>query len=115
MSGLTHEELSTASYLDAGATGSVVKATGGNVCLINAHNASAAVRYVKLYNKATAATAADTPRLRFHLPAGGSLTVSVPNGISFPAGIGVRCVTGVADNDNTAASPNDVLINIAFK
>ena len=115
MSGLTHEELSTASYLDAGATGSIVKATGGTVCMITAHNASAAVRYVKLYNKATAAAAADTPKLRFHLAAGASLSVAVPNGIYFPAGIGVRCVTGVADNDNTGATLNDVLINIAYK
>ena len=115
MSGLTHEELSTASYLNAGATGSIVKATGGTVCLITAHNVSAGVRYVKLYNKATAAVAADTPRLRFYLPAGGSLIVEIPNGIAFPAGIGVRCVTGVADNNNTAATANDVLINIAFK
>lgn len=115
MSGLTYEEFTTYSALDVAATGIVVKSSAGTLGGLTLHNTSAGARYVKLYNKASAATSGDTPKLRFHLAAGASLSVSLPGGVPFAAGIGVRAVTGAADNDNTGATTNDVLINLFYK
>ena len=95
-----------------------------NIAVINAgqtdltgwsiHNTAGAARYVKLYNKATAPTASDTPAIVIALAANGSATFNNSEGLNFSEGLGIRIVTGVADNDATAPSANDVVVNIFY-
>ena len=78
-------------------------------------NAAAAVRFVKIYDHADAPTAGETPKLTIGLPAGSAANVSIPDGIEFAVGIGLRATTGVADNDTGAPSANDVVVNLWYK
>lgn len=84
-------------------TGEVVKASAGNLYGYNVTNLTAADFFLKFYNKATAATAADVPVMIVLIPASQSVLVSPNSGIlrSFSAGISVRSVTGAADADTT--------------
>jgi hypothetical protein len=93
----------------------VVKAAAGQVYGLSLFNTSAAARYVKFYNKATAPTSADTPVLRAYLPAGGGAVVPIDIGVAFDAGISFRITTGYADNDANAATAGDVLVNAAYR
>lgn len=97
------------------ATGAVVKASAGQMYGYYIANVGSATRYIKLYNKATAPSEADTPVLTFPLPAGAAANVSHPNGVEFATGIGIRATTGVADNDTGAPTANDVVANVYFK
>lgn len=96
----------------------VVKASAGWLFHINGHNAAAGVRYLKLYNKATAPTVGtDTPFLTLALPASSPFKFEFPNvnGLYFSTGIGFGLVTGAADNDNTAVTAADILgLNIMY-
>src|SRR6266702_1767529 len=94
-----------------------IKATAGVVYGYEIFNASAAIRYVKLYNKATApAPATDNALLRrvIGIPAGGRVNATMPNGLAFSAGIGIAAVTGISDTDNTSVAANDLSIDIDY-
>lgn len=94
----------------------LIRAGSGWVDSIDFYNPSAAIRYVKLYDKAAAPTASDTPFLRIGIPAGGRDQLSYPSReLNYGAGLGVRIVTGQADNDNTAPTAGDVVINIVYR
>jgi hypothetical protein len=97
------------------ATGLVAKASAGQMYGYYIANLSSATRYIKVYDKATAADQTDTPVLTLPLPAGAAANVSHPNGVAFTNGIGVRATTGVADNDTGAPSANDVIVNLYYK
>jgi hypothetical protein len=101
--------------LDCQPTGVNLKATPGEVGGWYLANNAAAVRYVKLYDKATAPTNGDTPKLTLTLPANSAANVVAPAGIDFTLGIGIRCTTGVADADTGAPTANDVVVNILYK
>lgn len=102
--------------LNLGTTGQVVKSSAGSFYFIDIFNAAGAVRYVKVYDKATAATDADTPKMTIPVGAGLSRTIEIPAaGAAFSAGIGLRATTGLADNDTGAPSANDVIVNVLFK
>lgn len=96
----------------------VVKSTAGEVWAIWAANISAAIRFLKFYDKATAPNPlVDTPVFVCGVPgntagAGGSLPF--PRGMAFNIGIGIVVVTGIADTDNTATAANEVAVSIAF-
>src|SRR5512135_1059127 len=65
-----------------------IKASAGKVYSIVASNVNAAVRYLKLYNKASApSVGSDTPTHTFLLPIGGSFVFSSLVGLDFPTGI----------------------------
>jgi hypothetical protein len=100
--------LSALRSLDWQSAGVVAKAGAGRVNGWHLANKAASARYVKFYNKATAPDQNDTPLFVILLPAGGVSEPSYPGGILFGAGVSVRCTTGVADNDNTAPTANDV-------
>lgn len=106
--------LKTYRNLNAQTTGSIVKAAAGGIFDLTMSNANAAIRYLKLYDKATAPTASDTPIRTYLLPPSSTVVVPVTDGIRFDAGISLRASTGVADNDNTAPSANDVIVNIGY-
>ena len=101
--------------LSPNATGVVVKAAAGQIYNLHCANINAAVRYLKLYDKATAPTAADTPIMTIPLPAGGVPVIFISDhGIPFSNGIAYRAVTGIADNDNTGASASETPLNIQY-
>lgn len=95
----------------------VIKASQGQVYFIVAYNSNAAVRFLKLYNKATApAPATDTPVISLPIPPNGGVAIEVGLGANlFPLGIGFALVTGAADNDNTSVGAADILgVNIGY-
>ncbi|SRR6266702_437785 len=93
-----------------------IKGTPGTVYGYEIFNASAAIRYVKLYNKATApAPATDNALLRrvIGIPAGGRVNATL-SGLAFSAGIGIAAVTGISDTDNTSVAASDLSIDIEY-
>ena len=106
------------SQLNVNATGAVPVARQaflGGLLLSNSHSA---VVYVKVYNKATAATNADTPILRVMVPVGGTVSPGslIPDGgLQFRSGVSIRATTGVADNDNTSPPSNTVIANLFYR
>jgi hypothetical protein len=100
--------------LDAKATTGInVKNTAGKLLTLVASNQHATLkRYLKLYDKATAPVAGDTPKATIVLmPATTILVLGDSIGASFPTGIGYRASTAVADADNTDPTANDVVIS----
>jgi len=87
----------------------VAKASAGDLYLIRGHNAGAAMRFLKLYNKATAPTVGtDIPVMTIPLPAGASFDVDLA-GHFFSAGIAYAITQLAADNDTTALVAGDVV------
>jgi hypothetical protein len=101
--------------LDCQPTGVNIKSTPGEVAGWYLSNQAASVRYVKLYDKATAPTSGDTPRLTLGIPANSAANVLAPAGVDFTVGIGIRGTTGVADNDTGAPTVNDLIVNLFYK
>lgn len=102
--------------LDLASTGVVVKSTGGVFCGYFVGNQRTSAVYLKLYNKAIAATNADTPVLTLPFPASSSANYSIPEGIGgFPAGISARCTTAIADSSTAAPATNECVANIHYK
>ena len=105
-------------YISGASTNSTnLKATGGRVYLVIAMNTNAAARYVKLYDKATAPTCGtDTPVQTYMLPPSNSgAVINLGNGLNFQNGIGFCITGGMADNDTTAVSANDVALNLSWR
>lgn len=100
--------------LDAQITGSIVKAYAGGIFELTVSNSNAAARFLKLYDLATAPTASNTPIRTYYLPPLSLTPIAVPDGIKFVSGISLRASTLVADNDNTAPTTNDVVVNIGY-
>lgn len=96
------------------ATGLIAKASPGRLYGWHLANNNAAAVYVRIYDKATAPTAADTPVMTIEVPLKSAVSLSIPPGIAFVNGISARATTAVADNDTTAPSANDVVINLIF-
>jgi hypothetical protein len=101
--------------IDLDETGVSIKASAGQLYGWYIYNAAATVRYVKFYNKATAATVGtDTPVLTLPLPATSGANVEFSQGIAFATGIAAGATTGVADNSTGAPAANDVQINVFY-
>lgn len=109
------EELSVARSTAFNATGTTTATSQAFVAGWQVTNTNAAARYLKLYNKATAATEADTPVITIHLPSTSTVNYSIPGSIRFSAGLSIRCVTGVADNDTTGAGAGEVYTHVFYK
>jgi len=102
--------------VDLGVTGQVAKATPGMLYGLVITNAAAAIRYVKIYNKATAPTEADTPAMTLKVAASSYLVMDPATmGLEFSAGISARGTTGVADNDTGAPTANDIIVSLFYK
>jgi hypothetical protein len=115
---MTNEAIYTwATYrtLDGQPTGVSIKSAPGQVGGWYIANNASAVRYVKLYDKATAPTSGDTPKLTVALPANSAANYLSVSGIDFTAGLGIRVTTGVADNDTGAPSANDIVLNLFYR
>lgn len=93
-----------------------VKASAGQVFGWAIYNGNAAVRFLKLYNKASAPTVGtDVPVMVVPIPAGALANVAFPHGIAFAAGIAFALTTGVADSDTGAVAANELVVNLAYK
>lgn len=95
----------------------LVKATVGRLYGIRCYNAAITVRYLKLYNKATAPVpGTDTPVLTFALKPSDQFDLSFDAvGFSFPLGIGFALTTGSADADTGALTAADIVgLNVLF-
>ena len=100
--------------INVNSTGAVVKANKGGVFAMYVSNTGMAPAYLKLYDKATAPTSSDTPTHTLTLPAGSAIPWLITDGIGFNTGIGIRAVTGVADNNTTSPGSNEVIVNIEY-
>ena len=119
--GLTIGPGSGRSLISAATTNATsVKASAGQVYSIYAHNLNAAVRYLKLYNKASAPTVGtDTPVLTLPIPgntAGAGFVLDTGGmGIAFATGIALALTTGVADADTGAVAANEIVVTVLYK
>lgn len=100
----------------SGTNGTNLKNIAGVIGGIIAINLTSGVKYLKIYDKASApVVGTDVPVMTIPIPAstdGAGFVWNVPimlgNGISY-------AITGAAaDNDTTALSANDVIVNIAW-
>ena len=100
----------------ASVNATIVKASGGRVYKITGQNAAAAVRYIKLYNKATAPAETDTPVATFNVAASLPFDIDFGDiGLHFPAGISYRLTVLNADADTTALTAADILsLNVFY-
>jgi len=95
----------------ASTNATVVKASAGRLYKAAGYNAAASVRYLKIYNKATAPTVGtDTPIVVFALAPSSAFNLDLaPFGQYFATGIGFSLTTGVADADTGALTAADVV------
>lgn len=109
--------LDVSRLLSAGTTNATaVKAGPGKLFGWYFYNANAAVRYLKLYDKASAPTVGtDTPKLTIPIPPGAAANVDFGAGIGFSSGIGLALTTGVADADTAAVAANEIVINLFYR
>lgn len=93
-----------------------LKNVAGTIGGIVAINLTAAVKFLKIYNKATAPTVGtDVPVFTIPIPAstdGNGFVWNVP--ITLSAGISFAITGAAADNDTTALTAGDVVVNIAY-
>jgi hypothetical protein len=71
-------------------------------------------RFVKIYNHADTPSNGDVPILTFCIYPGDSFYTAIPNGLYCSNGLGFKFTANYADNDNTAISANELVINIAY-
>lgn len=95
-----------------------VKASGGNLYSIIAIGLTSTVRYLKLYNKASAPTVGtDTPIMTIPVPAntqGAGVAIPFSMGVNFPLGISVAITSGAGDTDTGAVGAGDVIVNLTY-
>lgn len=100
----------------AGSTNATsAKASAGDLHRIRGYNAAAAVRYLKIYNKASAPTVGtDTPVLTYALAPSSVFDIEV-GGFYFSTGIAYAMTTGSADADTGALTAADVVgLNVTY-
>lgn len=93
-----------------------VKSTAGTVYAICASNTNAAVRYLKVYNKASAPTVGtDVPILTLGIQPSVPLEFDFgPLGYRFSAGIAYALTTGATDADTAAVAAAEIKVTISY-
>lgn len=95
-----------------------VKASAGAVGFIYCVNLNAAVRYLKLYNKASSPTVGtDTPIATLPIPAsttGAGFMIPMPGGVAFTTGISFALTTGASDGDTGAVAANEIFLFLGY-
>lgn len=101
----------------ASTNATLVKAAAATLYSLDCYNAAAAVRYLKLYNKATApAPASDTPFRTIALKPADRTVIAFPAGLAFSTGLGFALTVNAADTDATALTAADVVgLNIDYQ
>ena len=112
--GLTMHKTTSAASTNATA----VKGSAGQVYSVQCFNVNAAVRYLKLYNKATAPTVGtDTPVKTLAIPgntAGAGFVIGWPQGLAFGTGIGFALTTEATDAGTTGVALNEITVNLDY-
>lgn len=99
----------------ASTNGNNVKASAGQLYGWYVWNNNNSVRYLKLYNKASAPTVGtDTPVMTIPLPSRGGTNVWYGHGIAFGTGIGIGLTTAVADASTAAVAADDIIVNLLY-
>lgn len=113
--------LSFTSTISAASTNlTQVKATAGQVYGIFATNINAAVRYLKVYNAASAdvTVGSTTAVLTLPIPAsatGAGFFLKWEHGLAFGTAISFALTTGVAANDTGAVAANELVVSFFYK
>lgn len=107
---------SMAKVLSAASTNATnLKGTAGRIYGYHLVNTSASVKYVRLYNKATAPTVGtDSPAAVIPIPANGSVIVDHTVPMSFATGMGYSITGSFADLDATAVAAGEVIGHILW-
>lgn len=97
-----------------------LKASAGQVYLVVCTNVNAAVRYLKLYNKASAPTVGtDVPVQTYGIPgntAGAGHVIPIPAcGLEFTTGIAYALTTEATDAGSSAVAASEIVVNIGYK
>lgn len=96
----------------------IIKAAAGRVYGYTIANPSAAAKFVRLYNKATAPNpAADNALIvrTIMIPAGGIASYHLGAGMAgFTNGIGIAATGAIGDTDATALAANDLIIHVDY-
>ena len=101
---------------DLGLTGQVVLAEAGQLHSLLMFNRDVQELFVKVYDKATAPTQADVPKLVIPVAVSSQgFSWSSVVGVAFAAGISLRCSAGVAQSDTTAPATNGMVLNAGYK
>jgi hypothetical protein len=93
-----------------------VKNAAARLHWIMAFNTATTLRYVKIYNKASAPDpSTDTPVLRIPIPPNSSgISIPFPEPITLGTGLGFVIVTGQADNSTAVCTAGDVVLNLGY-
>lgn len=103
--GLTSSRVVSAASTNA----TSLKTSAGRIGRIDVFNTSASLRYLKLYNKASAPTVGtDTPVWTIPLPAATGFSSDFAFGKYFSTGIAYAITGALADSDTTAVAAGDV-------
>jgi len=96
----------------------VVKASAGNLYSIVAIGQTSTIRYLKLYNKATApSVGTDVPVMTIPVPAnlqGAGVSIPFSIGVNFSLGISLAITSGSADANSGAVGAGDVILNLTY-
>lgn len=103
--------------LSVTATKAEVSATPAQIYGWSIRNSGAAAVFLKIYNApaASVTVGTTTPVMTIPISIASARDVAWPQGIEFTSGITIACVTGVADNDTTAAGANECVVNILYR
>ncbi len=114
MSGTTSVARLPSSAATTNAT--VAKASNGMLFAVHAYNTTASVKFIKIYNKATAPTVGtDTPVYTFAIGPSQQLDVELAHGLLFSTGISYALTGAAADADATAVAAGDIVaLNISY-
>ena len=114
--GTTNGSTSTAVNSAATTNAAFLKASAGMVYSVMAMNASAAVKYVRIFNKASAPTmGTDVPVMVIAIPATSSKEITIPLGLKLSAGIAYAITNAAPAIDNTAVAAADVQLLIDWQ
>lgn len=99
----------------ASTNSTLVSASARRLLKLTAVNSTAAVKFVKVYDKATAPTVGtDVPVLNLRVPARGKIVAEFKDPLGFLLGIGFA-ITGLAvHTDTTAVGAADVRLDIGW-
>jgi hypothetical protein len=95
-----------------------VKASAGTLYGISAFSVSGSPCWLKIYDKASTAGVADTPKVRHLIPGattGDGAIKIYPVGLEFSNGISIRLTTGIADSDATGVGSSFVAVNLDYE
>jgi len=96
-------------------TGAVVVARAADIFTMVVSNTDTKAVYVKIYDKATAATSSDTPVFTVPVNTIASIFLDFTEPWHFSNGVSIRATGAQADNDTTAPTANTVTVNLTYK